>query len=602
MKANQYITKKTSVEEIFNHDKDTIAIYEKVLELFLEAGYYRVRISTLPPFDKVLGGLAWILTGCYYDVDIDFKDDMTMAEKIKVSEKVIEGLTSIKCPYIINPAQILNLDVKSILQILNFLVKRLLEVRDERNAMNQKQASRYIKDKTDIEIKPNEDNEEIEEEIKKEEIITERKFRPKKKYDFEYNEELRIFFDIIEYDLKQDISFQKKLITLLKQKKFINIKSKEKSDKEDALTKEEMKALSDIMNNYFETAANTEKVKTSFIENIINDNMESITNEIEEFQNMQGNEEIDKIKLFVKEKERLEQNKNNLLNQIQNYENEEKMLSEENIQQKEELIKMKEEIEQLKMTLKQNQENKEKLEQKLMDEQINEEKLNFIAEKNKVKEQLKNSINKFKKDCLEEKKIYDAQLKSYEQKIEKLNDEENLSIFNEIDTSYNAELKKNIEKKKKLFEQNKIVNALTRKIQLFPSKLEVIQYRKRFQELYDVINAVSEKSMTVMNKTNMKNTIMELLNNKLQSFISLKNLYKILKNKRDKEDFKVTLLNAFNNINVSINKSNDKLKQMDNDINAYQTELNNLQLYELKYMKLIKEYNKVFNQYSEKIK
>ena len=53
-----------------------------------------------------------------------------------------------------------------------------------------------------------------------------------------------------------------------------------------------------------------------------------------------------------------------------------------------------------------------------------------------------------------------------------------------------------------LFEQNKIINLLTRKIQVHPSKLELIQYQKRFQELYDQVNRVSEKSRTLLSEIN----------------------------------------------------------------------------------------------------
>ena len=96
--------------------------------------------------------------------------------------------------------------------------------------------------------------------------------------------------------------------------------------------------------------------------------------------------------------------------------------------------------------------------QKDKKEQLGEEKLAFLSEKNKRKEELKANISKFKKECLAEKKLYDAQLENYQKKIDKLNDAENVALFNEIDTNYNAELQKNTEKKKDLFNQNKIIN------------------------------------------------------------------------------------------------------------------------------------------------
>ena len=80
--------------------------------------------------------------------------------------------------------------------------------------------------------------------------------------------------------------------------------------------------------------------------------------------------------------------------------------------------------------------------------------------------------------------------------------------------------------------------------------------------------------------------------------MELRNLYKTLKNKREKEDFKVTLLNAFQNLVESIIRSTEKLADLTKDIDDNQKQLNDLQLYELNYMKLIKEYNKEYNRYN----
>ena len=52
---------------------------------------------------------------------------------------------------------------------------------------------------------------------------------------------------------------------------------------------------------------------------------------------------------------------------------------------------------------------------------------------------------------------------------------------------------------------------LTRKIQLYPSKLEVIQYQKRFQELYDQMNKVNEKSGKILEENHSKAQVISLL-------------------------------------------------------------------------------------------
>lgn len=44
-----------------------------------------------------------------------------------------------------------------------------------------------------------------------------------------------------------------------------------------------------------------------------------------------------------------------------------------------------------------------------------------------------------------------------------------------------------------------------------------------------------------------------------------------------------------------IKRSNDKLKNLNTSLEASKNKLNELQMYENRYMKLIKEYNKEFN-------
>ena len=607
---NPFIKKRTTLKEIFNNDKELEELYNQIVELLIQAGYFRARIQSLEPFDKILGGLAWTLTGCFYDIDIDFKDDMNLTEKIRVSEKIVAGLKSINCPFQINPIQIQGLDLKPIFQTLQWLVKRLLETRDERNEMNKKFSINYIEPKIE-KPKPVQKNDDIILSAVYNELKPNRQFRPKAKLAFDYNDELRVFFGMIEFGLNKEIAFQKQLIELLKKKNLIakdtgDAKGTSKKattmtgNEPNKLTKEEMKTLNDLVTNNIEeiSKTNNQKVNAGIIEAIFSENMTAIADEIEHFENSKGDEGIDQIKLMVKEKERLEQNKINILSQISTYENELNGIKQDTNAENDEINRLKSEIEQLEKTLEQNKLNKDTIIQRVKEEKLSEEKLKFLSQKNKEKEELKAAISRFKKDCLDEKKKYDAQTENYEKKIAKLNDEENLQLFNEIDTSYNAEMEKNLKTKKELFEKNKEINKLTRKIQLYPSKLEIIQYQKRFQELYDQINNVSEKSMKIIGESNSKNGVVTLLERRLNDFMELRNLYKTLKNKREKEDFKVTLLNAFQNLVESIIRSTEKLADLTKDIDDNQKQLNDLQLYELNYMKLIKEYNKEYNRYN----
>ena len=133
--------------------------------------------------------------------------------------------------------------------------------------------------------------------------------------------------------------------------------------------------------------------------------MAYISAEIENFDNAKGDENIDKIKLYAKEKERLEENKKNILSQINQYNSELGNCEEQERKEKEEINRLQEEIEKLRQTKAQNERNKETIIQKVKEEKLSEEKLAFLSEKNKRKEELKANISKFKKECLAEKII-----------------------------------------------------------------------------------------------------------------------------------------------------------------------------------------------------
>ena len=607
---NLYVKKRTTVNEIFNNDPERIELYNKIVESLITAGYFRARINSLEPFDKILGGMAWILTGCFYDIDIEFKDEMNLTEKIRVSEKIVAGLKAINCPMTLNPVQIQGLDLKPLYQTLQWLQKRLLETRDERNALNKKiSVNFYDKEYTEPEeeqLKLSNDTDEMLN-AKYNVLKENRKYKPKSKLNFNYNDELRVYFGMIEFGVK-DIAFQRQFIELLKKKKIVEDKNKNAKnpaaaggvgkmqmggESQDKLTKEEMKILNDVMNNNIEEISNQEnkqKVNASIIEAIFSENMAYISSEIENFDNAKGDESIDKIKLYAKEKERLEQNKKNIISQINQYDSELANYQQQEKQEKDEIQKIQDDIEKLKQTLAQNERNKETILQKVKEEQLSEEKLAFLSEKNKRKEELKANINKYKKDCLAEKKLYDAQLENYQKKIEKLNDSENIAVFNEIDTNYNAELAKNTAKKKDLFDQNKIINMLTRKIQLYPSKLEIIQYQKRFQELYEQINKVSDKSNKIYRENNSKSQVIALLQQKESVFVDLRKMYQGLKPK-EKDKFKITLNNVADGLAPSLNNSKNKLQELYESIDQNQKKLND-------YRRLIKEYNKEYNKYS----
>jgi len=108
--------------------------------MLVTAGYFRARISTLPPFDKILGGLTWCITAGASAIDIDlfFDEDMTLGNKIKLGENVVTALGRMRCPSPLQTHQIRGLDFKAMFPIFQWLVKLVLLTRQERGEQIRK--------------------------------------------------------------------------------------------------------------------------------------------------------------------------------------------------------------------------------------------------------------------------------------------------------------------------------------------------------------------------------------------------------------------------------------------------------------------------------
>ena len=72
------------------------------------AGYFRARIKGLTPFDKVVGGLTWCLQNCAVQLEVDllYQENLSIGQKIALTEKIVSVLPQMKCPVQIEPHQI----------------------------------------------------------------------------------------------------------------------------------------------------------------------------------------------------------------------------------------------------------------------------------------------------------------------------------------------------------------------------------------------------------------------------------------------------------------------------------------------------------------
>uniref|UniRef100_T1HMH9 Coiled-coil domain-containing protein 93 n=1 Tax=Rhodnius prolixus TaxID=13249 RepID=T1HMH9_RHOPR len=101
--------------------------------MLLDAGYFRAKIKGLSEFDKVVGGMTWCIDICRMDLDVDllFQENSTIGQKIALTEKIVAVLPKMNCPLMIEPHQIQGLDFVHIHPVIEWLVKKSIENREE---------------------------------------------------------------------------------------------------------------------------------------------------------------------------------------------------------------------------------------------------------------------------------------------------------------------------------------------------------------------------------------------------------------------------------------------------------------------------------------
>jgi hypothetical protein len=65
------------------------AKYLDIIELLVAAGYFRARISSLSPFDRVIGGLAWCITNSAVEADVDvvFVENSSIGQRMYATQR-----------------------------------------------------------------------------------------------------------------------------------------------------------------------------------------------------------------------------------------------------------------------------------------------------------------------------------------------------------------------------------------------------------------------------------------------------------------------------------------------------------------------------------
>lgn len=130
---NSAVTSKRTVapKDEQERDPERMIKLKECCDMLLAGGYFRARIPTLSPFDKVVGGMVWSMTASNVGVDVDilFEENSTIGQRIKLSENIVRALVKMQCPRALQANQIQGLDYDNIFPVIQWLVRKVIETR-----------------------------------------------------------------------------------------------------------------------------------------------------------------------------------------------------------------------------------------------------------------------------------------------------------------------------------------------------------------------------------------------------------------------------------------------------------------------------------------
>ncbi|XP_055254907.1 coiled-coil domain-containing protein 93 isoform X1 [Moschus berezovskii] len=493
----------------------------EILELLVAAGYFRARIKGLSPFDKVVGGMTWCITTCNFDVDVDllFQENSTIGQKIALSEKIVSVLPRMKCPHQLEPHQIQGMDFIHIFPVVQWLVKRAIETKEEMGD--------YIRSYSISQFQKTYSLPEDDDFIKRKEKAIRTvadlsdAYKPRRKYKRQQgaeellDEESRIHATLLEYGrvteslMRYGFSRQSKTEKAEDKKTALptGLLTAEKADahEEDELQAAEEQRIQSLMTKMTAMAHEESRLTASSVGQIVglcSAEIKQIVSEYAEKQSELSAEEspeklgtsqlhrrkvISLNKQILQKTKQLEELQANHTDLQAKYEGKKKTLTE--------LKGHSEKLDKEQTAL-------EKIEAKA-DPSILQNLRALVA----MNENLKSQEQEFKAHCREEMARLQQEIESLKAERAPGRDEKTLSggeshgaltsamTHNEdLDRRYNVEKEKLYKIRLLQARRNREIAILHRKIDEVPSRAELIQYQKRFIELYRQISAVHKET------------------------------------------------------------------------------------------------------------
>lgn len=570
----------------------------EILELLVAAGYFRARIKGLSPFDKVVGGMTWCITTCSFDIDVDllFQENSTIGQKIALTEKIVSVLPKMKCPHRLEPHQIQGLDFIHIFPVVQWLVKRAIETREE---MGDYIRSYSISQFQKTHRLP-EDDEFLQRKEKAIKTVTDifEVYKPQRKYKRQkgaeelLDEESKVHATLLEYGRRYGFSRQPGKTEQAEDKKIVlppglaAAGKAEPCDEEDLQAAEELR-IKTLMTGMAAMATEEGKLTASTVGQIVglqSDEIKQIVSEYAEKQSeLSAEERPERLGAAQQHRRKVASlnkqilQKNRLLEELQA-----------------KCTDLQAKCTKAKKTLAEVKSYSEKLDKELaaletIESQADSSILQSLRALVAMNENLKSQEQEFKAHCREEMERLQQNIENLKaEAVENAEEQEPNKI---IEQQYKTEKDKLQKIRLLLARRNREIAILQRRIDEVPSRAELTQYQKRFIELYSQVSATHKETkqfFTLYNTLDDKKVYLEKEVNLLNSIHD--NFHQAMASSGSREQF----LRQMEQIVEGIKQNRMKMEKKKQENKMRRDQLNDeyLELLEKQrlYFKTVKEF------------
>ncbi|XP_046777454.1 coiled-coil domain-containing protein 93 isoform X2 [Gallus gallus] len=542
--------------------------------------------------------MTWCITTCNFDIDIDllFQENSTIGQKIALTEKIVSVLPKMKCPHRLEPHQIQGLDFIHIFPVVQWLVKRAIETREE---MGDYIRSYSISQFQKTHRLP-EDDEFMQRKEKAIKTVTDivEVYKPQRKYKRQkgaeeiLDEESKVHATLLEYGRRYGFSRQAGKTEQTEDKKIVlpsglaAAGKAEPCDEDDLRAAEELR-IKTLMTGMAAMATEEGKLTASTVGQIVglqSDEIKQIVSEYAEKQSeLSAEERPERLGAAQQHRRKVASLNKQILQKT-------KLLEE--LQAK--FVDLQAKCTEAKKTLTEVKSYSEKLDKELaaletIESQADSSVLQNLRMLVAMNENLKSQEQEFKAHCREEMERLQQDIENLKAEAAENGEEEEPNKL--IDQQYQTEKEKLQKIRLLLARRNREIAILQRKIDEVPSRAELTQYQKRFIELYSQVSATHKETkqfFTLYNTLDDKKVYLEKEVNLLNSIHD--NFHQAMASSGSREQF----LRQMEQIVEGIKQNRMKMEKKKQENKMRRDQLNDeyLELLEKQrlYFKTVKEF------------